>query len=139
MSIDITIAACGKLRKDYKFVWEATSAEAAELYEYCEDTAASKGLDPKELAAILVGHLASKGVPDRPDQEQGQRVWAVYLVLKATAERVDFEKMVDLTGNITDPPTVFDLAEYQQIVARVQMRDHNRIAIELSGHSILDS
>jgi hypothetical protein len=121
-----------------KFDWEATAEEFEDLWNAMEEGAESQGHDARNIALAAIHMTATKGEVKDKVQRRGQRVWIVYAVLRYLADNIDLSKMVDHAGVITEPLTVFDLAEHQHIKATMRVGD-NRIDMDVTGDSQLDS
>ena len=121
-----------------KFDWEATAEEFEDLWNAMEGMAESQGHDARNIALAAIHMAATKGEVKDKVQRRVQRVWIVYAVLRYLADNIDLSKMVDHAGVITEPLTVFDLAEHQHIKATMRVGD-NRIDMDVTGGSQLDS
>jgi site-specific DNA recombinase len=72
--------------------------------------------------------------------ERGYRMWVVYAVLRSAADRIDLTGLVEHAGVLEGPPTIFDLAEHQQIKAEISVDTKNKqLTMKLAGRSPLDS
>src|SRR5262245_39821538 len=100
-----------------QFDWEATAEEAQHLYSHLEEVATSEGREPRDVANAAIQLLATKGELKSEVQRRGQRVWVVYAVLRFAKDNVDLSNMIDQAGDMSGPPTIFDLAEHQRIKA----------------------
>lgn len=138
MSIDVII----KMRpgvEDFSFGWDSSSDEARNLWEECEAMADEQGRDALAIAGAVIQGLYDHGEPQGEVAQRGLRVWVIYAVLRFAADRVDLADRVDHAGVLAEPPTVFDLAEHQQIKANVQLVKPGRLAVQITGRSMLDS
>ena len=118
--------------KGTKFVWDGTPEEFRNLWNDVEETAASEGHDPRNVANGVIHATAIRGRLNDAVQRRGQAQFIVYAVLRYAADNIDLCKMVDQAGVITGPLTIFDLAAHQHVTAKIQVRD-NKITIELAG------
>jgi hypothetical protein len=121
-----------------KFDWEATAEEFEDLWNDMEGAAESQGCDARNIGLAAIHMTATKGEVKDKVQRRGQRGWIVYAVLRYVADKIDLSKMVDHAGVITEPLTVFNLAEHQHIKATMRVGD-NRIDMDVTGGSPLDS
>ena len=124
-------------RDPYKFEWDASAEEGRNLWDEIERQADSAGHDPLEIATAAI-------VQARPPKdeiaERGYRMWLVYAVLRSATDRIDLTDFIDHAGVLEGPPTIFDLAEHQQIKAEISVDTKNKqFTMELAGRSPLDS
>jgi hypothetical protein len=84
--------------------------------------------------------LSKRAPPKDEIAERGYRMWVVYAVLRSAADRIDLTGLVEHAGVLEGPPTIFDLAEHQQIKAEISVDTKNKqFTMELAGRSPLDS
>jgi hypothetical protein len=136
MSIDVTIKRPGE---DFNFIWDGDSDDARALWVRCEDLARDDAHDPRTIAAAAIQEVHDHGEPKSLDAQRGLRVWATYAVLRFAAHEVDLSGLVDHAGVLAGPPTVFDLAEHQEIKAVVSLPEPGHLSIEINGRPSLDS
>jgi hypothetical protein len=92
-----------------------------------------------KIASGVIQQFYKEGEPKSENERRGLKVWVVYAVLRNAVNHIDLASMVDHAGVIAAPPTIFDLAEHQDITAKVKVFKSGRIQMQITGRSALDS